>query len=127
MIKKGIYRPLSDFNFEYLTKVTANKACSTGYMIKVTPENIQRTNEHTSSEDELEDEVSSRSVTSLIVISLKHMEVLILYILARDKNINKQLVTMCVYYNAKQNTLSVKKCKANQKQHCKQTRCNQNL
>lgn len=66
MIKKGIYRPLSDFNFEYLTKVTANKACSTGYMIKVTPENIRRTNEDTqniSSEDEFEDENSSRFVT----------------------------------------------------------------
>jgi len=68
-MKKGVYRPLSDFNFEYLTKVTANKACSTGYMIKVTPRNIQGTKEDSCSKDKLEDEVSSRCVTSLIAIS----------------------------------------------------------
>lgn len=66
VIKKDIYRPLSDFNFDYLMKVKANKACSTGYMIKVTPENIQRArcnNEDTqNSSSEDEDEVSSRFV-----------------------------------------------------------------
>ena len=39
-MKKGIYRPLSDFNFEFLMKVKATKSCSTGFMIKVTLEHI---------------------------------------------------------------------------------------
>ena len=34
-MKKGVYRPLSDFNFEFLLKVNAQKAGSTGYLIKV--------------------------------------------------------------------------------------------
>ena len=52
MIKKGTYRPLSDFNFDYLIKVKAKKACSTGYMIKVIPENTHRRNESSDDEDE---------------------------------------------------------------------------
>lgn len=63
VIKKGHYRPLSDFNFDYLTKVKAKKACSTGYMIKVTPETTRRRNETSEDEDEDEDEVSSRLIT----------------------------------------------------------------
>lgn len=39
-MKKGIYRPLSDFNFEYLMKVKAIRSSSTGFLIKVTPERI---------------------------------------------------------------------------------------
>ena len=39
-MKKGVYRPLSDFNFEFLMKVKALRSCSTGFLIKVTPEQI---------------------------------------------------------------------------------------
>jgi len=39
VVKKGVYRPLSDFNFEYIMKVKANST-STGYIIKVTPESF---------------------------------------------------------------------------------------
>ena len=40
VMKKGVYRPLSDFNFEFLMKVKALRSCSTGFLIKVTPERI---------------------------------------------------------------------------------------
>ena len=45
VMKKGVYRPLSDFNFEFLLKVNAQKACSTGYLIKVFQEVRQEDNE----------------------------------------------------------------------------------
>ena len=38
IVKKGKYRPLSDFSFNFIMKVTAEVAESTGYIIEVIPE-----------------------------------------------------------------------------------------
>ena len=51
-MKKGIYRPLSDFNFEYLMKVKAIRSSSTGFLIKVTPEQINNNDQDNREEQE---------------------------------------------------------------------------
>lgn len=38
IMKKGTYRPLSDFTFHFLKKVVSEKSASTGYLVKVMPE-----------------------------------------------------------------------------------------
>ena len=37
-MKKGIYKPSSDFNFEFVAEVLCTNPNSSGYMVKVTPE-----------------------------------------------------------------------------------------
>ena len=69
VMKKGAYRPLSDFNFEFLLKVNAKKACSTGYLIKVVPET-----HHRNGRDDEEEEDLSRLVCStkyIIIIKIE--------------------------------------------------------
>ena len=38
ILKKGVYRPLSDFNFHFIMKVVSERSTSTGYLVKVLPE-----------------------------------------------------------------------------------------
>jgi len=38
IVRKGVYRPLSDFNFYYIMKVESEKFVSTGYLVSVYPE-----------------------------------------------------------------------------------------
>ena len=38
IVKKGKYRPLSDYSFNFIIKVTAEVTESTGYIIEVMPE-----------------------------------------------------------------------------------------
>jgi len=38
VLKKGVYRPLSDFNFNFIMKVVSEKPVSTGYLVSVTQE-----------------------------------------------------------------------------------------
>jgi len=52
VMKKGIYRPLSDFNFKFLLKVNAQKAGSTGYLIKVFREVRHKDDEGDDDEEE---------------------------------------------------------------------------
>jgi len=47
---KGIYRPLS--NFEFMMKVEAIKSCSTGFMIYVTPEHISSNDQNNATQQE---------------------------------------------------------------------------
>ena len=55
-MKKGIYRPLSDFNFDFIMKVKATRSCSTGFMIRVTPEHISSNDQDNAGQEE---EISS--------------------------------------------------------------------
>ena len=41
--KKGTYRPLSDFNFNFLMKVLCEKSIGTGYLVSVLQERIDET------------------------------------------------------------------------------------
>lgn len=56
--KKGIDRPLSDFNFHYTMKVLCDKSISTGYLVSVLQERI----------DETDNERSARYVHSYIAM-----------------------------------------------------------
>ena len=49
IMKKGVYRPLSDFNFQFIMKVISDKSANTGYLVKVTPELITETDSESSS------------------------------------------------------------------------------
>lgn len=43
VMKKGVYRPLSDFNFHFIMKVVSDKSANTGYLVKVIPESVLET------------------------------------------------------------------------------------
>ena len=49
-VKKGVQRPLSNFTFEFVTKIVASNANSTGYIVKVTPESIRSEDNDSESE-----------------------------------------------------------------------------
>jgi len=56
VIRKGQYRPQSDFHFTYLMKVNTDKAVNKGYMIKVTPEKSRGDHQIDVNEDDDEEE-----------------------------------------------------------------------
>lgn len=59
--KKGSYRPLSDFNFNFSMKVLCDKSSSTGYLVSVSQERI----------DERDIERSARYVVICSVTCIK--------------------------------------------------------
>ena len=42
-MKKGVYKPLTDFNFQFIMKVIPDKPANTGYLVKVIPESTMET------------------------------------------------------------------------------------
>lgn len=44
IMKKGSYRPASDFNFEFVAEVLCSNALHSGYMVNVTSERSHATN-----------------------------------------------------------------------------------
>ena len=40
-VRKGVKRPLSNFNFNFQKKIISSSPASTGYLVEVIPENVE--------------------------------------------------------------------------------------